>query len=306
MENNIKYTRIDISEKDFLRMMEEIDNILKDINVPIQARPIRAIVEVGKRLKISILMAPADKAIMPNFYTNYNLATHIDQWYSNRYGERLKTYMGPGFIAVLLKGDPWRIRLPMIVGRVRIVCDPDIGKYRIVAKMQVNAPSPTINVLSFVENLQENLATTLSKENLIFLQDFFVLALDVLNNFSRVRSKPYIKEALSDLDVAVSHVFSLPPNYGASKWSTLQFVEKTLKCCLKIRNISVPHTHDLRSLSKLVMEQGVTFLDMNLIDAMNCPAGARYGECLVSLKEAIDAHHASIKFLSVISQFLQQ
>jgi len=61
--------------------MEDVDLALRDEDVPIHARPIRAIGEVSKKLNISLLVAPLQSDPIPNLYEGESLSAHILRWF---------------------------------------------------------------------------------------------------------------------------------------------------------------------------------------------------------------------------------
>jgi hypothetical protein len=301
MYKEIKLVQLNITEIEFNNLMEEVDNVLKKENVPIHARTIRAMPIIGKRFKVNFLISPAHGITSRNVFTSYNMATHVDEWYQKKYGDRLKIRFGPGEVAILLKGDPWKIYLPEIYGQVRLVCDPDIEKYKNVPKIGVGGARPTLNIFNCVENITSAYAQTLSKEDMHYLMGFFNLSLSTLQRLRDIQGKTYLREALSDLNSAVSHIFCSPPHYGQSKWSSLQFIEKLFKCYLNSINMSVPRTHDLLTVAKIAENQGLKNIDFKILAHIECSPGIRYGEINATLDDAIRAHESSIKIAHALS-----
>ena len=98
-----------ITENDFDKIMEEIEKSLQSRQVPIHARPLIAIPEFTTRMKIISPIPITNQKPIPGFYEGANLAAHINKWYKERYGDRLKLSMGPGSAAILIKGEPWKV-----------------------------------------------------------------------------------------------------------------------------------------------------------------------------------------------------
>ncbi|MDD5008303.1 MAG: hypothetical protein PHU49_12835 [Syntrophorhabdaceae bacterium] len=302
MSKDLKYVEVKMTPSQFWDMMNEVDTFLASQNVPIHARPIRAFLEVGKRLHVNILIAPAHKITDPILFTSHNIATHISNWYDERYGDRLKIHMGPGSVAILIRGDAWKVVLPRVYGLVTYVCDPEIEKYKNMPKFSTRGRPIVLNIFNCIENMTEHYASQLSPEELKAITMFFDLSLKSLYQLEKIQSKPFIKEALSDLGSAVYHIFNIPPHYGFSKWSSLQFIEKQIKSLLKIKGVNFPFKHDLSLLAKIATEHGLLILDEVLLDKVKCDPGIRYGEYLTSLKEAMDAHMASIQLAHTVSK----
>lgn len=303
MEKDLKFVEIRLTVPEFRSLMQEVDSLMSKENVQIHARPIRSISEVSKRLNnVNILIAPAHKVTNNNVFTSHNMATHINEWYEERYGDRLKIRFGPGAVAILLRGDAWKINLPRIYGMVTAVCDPKIGKYKNLPRMSRGGSPLVLNILVCIENMTEQYASQLSVQELKSIGAFFDKAICTLNAIEVIESKPYIKEALSDVGSSVHHIFTIPPHYGLSKWSSLQFIEKILKSYLKTKGASFPLKHNLKLLSGIASKNGLPPLDSKFIGKINCDAGIRYGEYSTTLVDAMEAHYASICLGEIISK----
>jgi len=287
------------SEAEFIRFIEEIDDSLKKKNILIFQRPIHAIREACLKLKISIRVAP-DVPPTPGIYEGDYLAAHIHEWYKKKYGDRVKINFSPGCAAVLIKGDPWKIDFPLVFGNVKLVFDPDLEKYQQMPEIAVNAPL-LVNPLRSIRGLTTEHAKSLKKEEMQKLAQFFLFALNTIQRLFEIKDKPYIPEARADLNMAVNNLFLFPPNYGQSKWASLQFAEKLFKCYLRMENVSFPLKHDLKLLARLAFQSGLQIIPDDVIKTIQCPAGVRYGEITVTLPEAISAHHASLEVCSVVA-----
>jgi hypothetical protein len=287
------------NEAEFVRLIEDVDNELKKRNIQIFQRPIHAIREVCIRMKIILPVVPEGPPI-PGVYEGDSLAAHIHDWYRKKYGERLRINFSPGSAAILIKGDPWKIVFPAIYGKVKLVFDPDLEKYEKIPKLAVNAPLYS-NPLRCIKGFTSELAKSLTKREIREVAQFFIFALKTIQRLFEIKDKPYIPEARSDLETAVSNIFMSPPNYGQSKWASQQFAEKLFKCYLELENVKFPKKHDLELLADLAFQQGLQVIASNTVKSIQCPAGARYGEVKVTLTEAIDAHHSSLEVCSVLA-----
>lgn len=292
------------NEIEFNVFMEQIDDVLKKKDVKIFQRPLYAIKEACTKLNINDWVVSYVFPV-PGKYNAVYLAAHIEEWYKKRYGDRIGINFSPGSVAVLIKEDPWKIELPLIFGKVNLVFDPEIDKYDNAKKMAVNSEL-YINALRSVCGLTKNFAKSLSKTEMEQLAQFYLFALKTIQHLSEVKDRPYISEARSDLNMAVSNIFSFPPNYGQSKWATLQFTEKLIKSFLKLEEVDFPKTHDLEKLANLAFQNGLQIINQDLFKIIRCPAAARYGEINLSLQDAIIAHHASLEVCSIISQVIKK
>jgi hypothetical protein len=301
MANNFPKTEIE-----FLEIIGKIDQDLKDRSVPIHFRPLHAMLEFSKRLSISFAMVPPISDETPGNYNSATLSFHIDNWYKKRYGDILNIPIGPGSVVTLIKGDPWRIWFPKIFGPQDVICHRDLEKYRNRNRILITKNKlPILNVLNCVEGLTQGIANELNQDELTEISNFFILSFKTLSFLERISKMPFIVEARIDLASSVSHLISKSPHYGLSKWCSLQFVEKLIKCYMKIKDVKFHKTHELNKLSILAQQHGLTNIPELLLSLIQCPASVRYGEVKVSLKEAIDSHHAAIEVCNIVVLFIE-
>jgi hypothetical protein len=282
-----------MNELAFLAMMEQVDKKLQAEGVPIYARPLHAMSEVGRLTKMDFLIcSPHAKAIKGRF-DYLTLGAHINEWYETRYGDRLKLHLGPGSVALLIRGEPWRMFLPRIYGTVHFTCVSDLEKYRNVPRVSRGKPI-VANILNNIEKFSAGLAAMLSLTERKQILVFFLASMETHGRLEKVLDKPYVKEAKADLESSVSRIFSCPPQYGLSKWASLQFIEKLLKSFLELKNTPIPKHHDLTKIAQEAEKVGLRPVSRQLLASVQCSAGVRYGEVTVTLTEAMAAHHAAL------------
>ena len=280
--------------------MEEVDTTLQQRGVKIHARSIHAVGEIAQKFGITEDIPIQIRENAPQVFTPEFIATHIHDWYEKRYGQRLKIHMGPGSIAILIKGTPWEVKLPLIYGSVRFVCDPNLSPYRKFPKFGSNGEIPVYNVLLAIQDLPDSLANELTEEEQHYIFEQIRTSLNALQSLSNYSTDPFIEEAHVDLESAVNNLVGPYPHYGLSKWASLQFAEKIMKSKLTKRGISYPTTHILSRLAGIARTNGTFNLSEEDLSKIQCSAGVRYGEEIVSLISAMEAHHTSIKVLSEI------
>lgn len=295
---------IPTTQEEFNRVMEIIDAQLRAANVQIHARSLHAATEYSKLFKLAIPIAPCPKNGRVGVYTGGDASAHIRRWFDDRYGDRLKIFMGPGSAVILLRGDPWEVRLPRIFGTVRCVVERDLSRYANEPKLRSHGHQPNTNVLTLINDFPPALAAQLSDEECCNILELFMNTLNCMHAIERIRGNQYVHEALSDIQSSVRHIFTVPPHYGQSKWSSAQAAEKLLKSLLKVKGISFPTTHDIRRLSELVRTEGMKPLESGITDQLQTPAAVRYGEESVSLIQAVAAHHASMMVGKHVSEIL--
>ncbi len=271
------------NETDFNILMEDIDKLLRDKDIPIYARPLHAAREVAIKFKIDVPIVENVYAIKGN-YSGFSLSAHIKRWFDKRYGDRLKIDMSLGSAIILIRNDPYRLVLHRIYGRVKLVCDKSLRKYK---NIQVRKPGMErkplyLNILNCVKDITPGLAESLNNSELREIMNFFK------------------GEAKADLKTAVNHILSTHPHFGQSKWSSLQFIEKVMKGFLKLYQNNIPRTHSLKQISKELEKHNIPRIPISLLNNIQCSADVRYDEKLVSMDEAIKAHHSSLDILSIL------
>jgi hypothetical protein len=105
---------------------------------------------------------------------------------------------------------------------------------------------------------------------------------------------PYIKEAMHDLIGSVGSLLTATPNYGQSKWSSLQAVEKVIKSCIREKNVIPKKLHSLADLYATALQLGAPQVDPALLSAVQCAPDVRYDSTLVQKMEALEAHYAAL------------
>jgi hypothetical protein len=119
-----------------------------------------------------------------------------------------------------------------------------------------------------------------------------------------IDKNPYVSEALSDIHASIRHIFTVPPHYGQSKWSSAQAAEKLLKSFLKLKNISFPFTHDIEGLVTLAVLGGMKPIESEIVERLKTRAAVRYGEESVAMADAVNAYYASLTVGRYVSETL--
>ena len=241
-----------------------------------------AFLRLSERLQIQITSRPDDKI--------YNF---VIKWFDKKYGNRLKVDHSQGEIAILIRNDLYKMRIPLFYGQARLLSDPN--RMSIDAAQIGTGPEPlTINVLNLIDGFTTGYARELSpiehKELVLYLK----WGLDSFQLINTQKSSKYTVAALSDLRSAVYHLFIRPQHCGQSKWASSQAAEKFVKSYIERKGKRVDRHHNLNTLSEVAYALGLNLLNPDNLEVIRCEAGVRYGESAVSVQEAVEAHHASI------------
>ena len=247
----------------FDRLMEEIDNQLIQEHVPIPARPLIAIFSI----------------IPSRFNCSFSIASPIgiaiNTWFNERYGDKLKIDFTIGETVVLIKGDPYLVRLLPIV----------------------NGVISEINVLDWID-APPGLMNSLGQKD---LDNLIELIIEQSEMFTTIYNLP--RELTIDLYIAVSCLLRYPIveslestilEYGLSKWSSLQAAEKTIKEFIRLKGETPPHTHILNKLLYQAERLNLPKLDSSIVNNVQCSPSVRYDEP-VELSDAVKAYHSAVK-----------
>ena len=141
--------------------MEEIDEEMRQSNIPIQTRQFAAVRALRGRLGVGmVLLSDLPDEPRPGVYEGRDLTKRVFDWIEKRYGNRLKIYFGPGHTVIAIRGDAYRVILPLVIGKFKLVCDPN----------SVEARQPN-NALTRIKDLSPSFARCLTMQELALILD---------------------------------------------------------------------------------------------------------------------------------------
>jgi hypothetical protein len=237
------------------RLMEEIDNQLREDGVPIEARPLMAGLMISRRFNCSFsLDSPVGMA--------------INTWFNERYGDRLKIDFKLGETVILIKGDPYKVGFPIAIG--------------------INGE---VNVLEWIKAATPALLYSLDEKE---LDDLAEVIIELYEMFNNINSLSLPRELTVDLDIAVYCLMLPIPECGLSKWSSLQAAEKTIKGFIRLKGETPQKTHILNTLLNQAELLGLPKLDSSTVNNVQCKPDVRYDKP-VELSDAVNAYHSAVK-----------
>lgn len=289
--------------KEFDKLMLGIDRRLADNGVSIFRRPIHASHIISKEFGIQLLMTPPTPGVPHELLKYWPISQRIRQWYELRYGDRLKVHLGSGCMAFLIDNDVWVFRFPRIYGSVRLVASRTIKSNRMGTKGK-----PLIhNILDSIDRLPDARRSSLTDAQLDGLLKYFVLGFEALCGLEAFAKDGLVNSALADIAASIDHLVARNPEYGLSKWSSLQAAEKLLKATLRRASAKYSKTHNLAQLLKEAQRSQVTLDIDKLVGKIQCSPGIRYGQEPCTLFDAVDAHHdvfrVSIQVVKELQKF---
>lgn len=258
------------NEQEFQVLMESVDEELRQEGLLIFQRPMNAWFNISSRFGLNLIYPPFKQTVTEGSYIGDDLTIRIYKWYRDKYGDRLN--FDPTWkMAILIRGDAFRVRLPLIFG------------------------TPKINIFELIDDLTPTYKSNLKQEEIESIVRQFHIGQRAKNELDSLLDNPLITPVKGDIDASVSHIFTTPPQYGLSKWASLQATEKVIKAFIQEKIGSFEFIHNLKKLAQKAEGVGLHPISETELDLIQCPAGVRYGEPVVNLTEAIQAHQTSLK-----------
>jgi hypothetical protein len=281
--------------------MEEVDRELREQQVPITARELKAIGAVRRRLEIigDIYLSGLPKWPREGSYEGADLTVRIVRWMKDRYGNKLNIRL-PGQTMIAIRGDPYRVRLPIAFGNINVICDPSQMGIPLPA-FGVSAP-PIVNCLDLVDELSVSLAGSLTHVELQDILSDIAVGVRYALILTAIKPIPLVHKANGDLASSVDDALRAPPDFGGSRWHSLQAAEKFLKALLTIQGISYPKVHDVARLANLAVAS--VQIEQALLKEVQCTAAVRYSEDGSSLRDAHRAHRSAVLICEKVAKRL--
>ena len=281
---------LDLSEDQFNRTLQEIDDLIASKGEKIQGRELRGWMLFCGRYKLE------------GIRMDDPLSRKVMEWFSVRYGERLNLDTDFGHAVLMLRGDVIRFRCPRFFGRVFEMCCPEVMHWGF---NEIGNNRPVLsNVLSVTNGMTRAYAESLSKQE---REHFLKIAVKSKLFFARIddaRGPTYVPEGQADLRTAVEQMMMNQPQFGPSKYSSLQAVEKFLKAYIDQRGATFDRIHKLNELAARAECLDLRPLDRAMLGLVQCPADVRYNSSLVTKAQAVQAHQVAVSVCSMIAEQL--
>lgn len=287
---------------DISPILREIDQSLKEKAIPPHSRPIMAVIEFGNRFHISLPLAQLPPGAPPELFETSIYTDKIYLWYKERYGDLIKAdFSEKAKVAVLADGDIWEMRIPLIFGTAVIEVKRHIPKH---SHNLIGTQVLDINACASLTGITEGRLQHFSDTDLNEVYGLFVIGLDVREAFNRFRkADPMFAAAEDDWFAAVGHMTNQSPNWGQSRWSSLQMTEKFMKGMIAIiGEHAVPRVHKLKELHD-ILARSIRSIDFqHLIADIQCDASVRYNDPRTpsTRQQAYASHKASLLVIRVL------
>lgn len=266
-----------IPDAELYTALKDIDEEMRAGNINIPARPMVALSKLSTRYQIAIDMSS-------------EVADRVFGWFDKLYGERLQIGLLLGVTVVVIAGDIYKMTLPVMFGTSGFVFDMGPPQRNILLQGREVVLS---NITNYVQGLTPARTQSMSLSECNGIVGWFGNAAVARSSICSVRYPEFVGEARAELDTSVEHLLSRPPQFGLSRWASLQAVEKFLKAFIKERGGRVRPIHKLDDLAREAEGLGLTAVDRTTIASIQCTAGVRYGTEPSTLQQAIAAHQAA-------------
>jgi hypothetical protein len=233
------------------------------------------------------------------------LATRIFDWFSRQYGDRLKGDLDFGKTVAQIRHDVYPLRLPRLYGTAFVHCDPTLSKETFGPELTVNSGGVKTNLLGCLQGVTPAFIQSLTDKECIDLLEVYRRGVVGYSRMSDCQGAPYSKEALDDLHQSARHITDHNPNYGLSRWASLQAVEKVLKSFIEQRGKTFDKDHKLAKLAGVAVSAGLPAPDPQLLAKVHCTADVRYASAVVSKTESLEAHYAALAMCAEVATLLK-
>jgi len=217
-----------------------------------------------------------------------------------------------GNTAVEIRHDVYAMKLGFFFGTGIVYCDPMLSGIPSSRKASFNPRAAfRSNLFEKIDGLTPDFIKSFTSEECNRMLKAYARG---FLGFSRMKDiqatpdrpgAPFSKEALDDLNQSAAHLTAPKPNYGLSKWSSLQAAEKMLKSYAVQNGGKLLKTHDLTRLEKEAVKAGIAPSTASLLRDIQCAPEVRYAADSVTKDEALRAHYAALTLCSHIAPRLR-
>jgi hypothetical protein len=292
MNEALKPVDFQISDSDLHTALVEIDNQLRASDSKLFGRELR-----GWQLfcqKFHLAMAMSDP-----------LAARIFDWFTTQYGDRLKGDLDFGKTVAEIRHDFYSLRLPRLYGSVILHCDPTLPRHYFGPELSVNSGGVSTNLFDYLQGVTPDFIKALTDKECIDLLEVYSRGVVGYSRMGDAQGAPYSKEALDDLQQSATQLTDQNPNYGFSRWASLQAVEKVLKGFIEQRGKRFENIHNLAKLAAVAVSVGLPSPDARLLAKIQCKADVRYSAGTVSKTEALQARYAALAVCADVAARLE-
>lgn len=279
-----------IPDSELHAVLMAIDQEMRDENINIPARPLMAMSKLSERYHLEIDLRG-------------ELAERMNKWFDHLYGERLQMGLSLGTTAILIAGDIYKITIPLFFGTSGFVFDMGPEERKTILR---GREVTLLNIKRYIQGLTVARISTMTSDECNEVVTKFGKAAIAWSNLDSVAYADFVVEARADLNTSVEHLFSRVPQFGLSRWASLQAVEKLLKAYIQERGGRFQRTHKLDDLASEGERLGLSRIDRTGLASIQCSPGVRYGSEQSTGQQAMAAHTAATEISGTIAVHFTQ
>lgn len=281
-----------ISDADLHAALVEVDGQLRASNSNLFGRELRGWGLFCQRFNLTMAMSDP-------------LTVRIFDWFTKQYGDRLKGDLDFGKTVAEIRHDFFSLRLPRLYGTATVHCDPMLLGHDFGPELVANSGGVKRNLFDYLQGVTPDFIKPLTDEECMGLLEVYRRGILGYSRMGDCQGAPYSKEALDDLHQSARQLTDHNPNYGFSRWASLQGVEKVLKSFIEQRGKTFKKNHDLGELAGVAVSAGLALLDAQLLAKIQCKADVRYSASTVGKTEALEAHYAALAVCADVAPRLE-
>jgi hypothetical protein len=278
---------LNLSDEDFNRTLEEIDQLLGSQDTNIGGREIR-----GWKLFCQRQQLEGISMFDP-------ISEKVIDWFKARYGPRLNVDLDFGHSVLLLRGDIIRFRCPRFWGRSFKFCCPELAEQQF-DEHATNRPV-LVNVVNQLDGVTAAYGRSLTPNERSNILGTITKSHIQLARIADAGTQTFVPEARADIRSSVEQMMLNERQFGPSKWASLQALEKFLKAYISQQSTVPARGHKLAELSKAAESLGLRTLNRSDLSLVQCSPSVRYAASSVTKVEAIKAHHMAVSLCADIA-----
>jgi hypothetical protein len=271
---------MELQKETFDTVVSNIDSKLAAVNTPISRRPMQAIIAIFQSHQVAGPIAHPFKQNLSFPVSEMNLSDHVNEWYSEKYGNKLKIDPIPAQFPLMIDGAVYQCRIPLIFGNFMVLA----AKERFLDKRILNAVD---HITDLPQHVRERLSGEIESQILATFETCYEVS-----NELKQRGGDLINSAISDIHVSCELLCGYKTNPSLSAWHSLQFAEKCLKEFIS-QFKPPPFIHDVKQLVDTAKKFGYVPDSRLNFDLFDFGPSVRYSPEHFMLEQAVSINHES-------------
>lgn len=255
-------------------IFEKIDTKLINKQIPITHRFLEATKEISNMFNTPILLYP--KGSVDDGSLEYHLSSCLDDWYTNKYGDKRKFNIDLGAFYINIRGDLWKYRIPNFFGTCNFFIEKNLSD---------KGENNETNILRMCKDMTQFYANSLNDNEQLHIFKTYEKALEVFQIFRSWRTNDVaMLEAIhADINNIHSQLDTTFPHYGQALFSYLQVGEKIikswlLKSGLSLKILKEKYGHKIDKLAQAFNDRHEEQLEIDIINWLKNDPNLRYGK----------------------------